>query len=78
MEALPVAPYSHLGDAGSHTLTIPASDIGLWRLWSSKLSISSWNDGSINLSKTVDVEGEPYLSAKYTQSSCPDYYGGME
>ena len=71
-----ISPYSELVDAGPHTIEVPAT---------TKLSVSGWgqatenfagwSDGSHSLSRTVNVQGEIYLSTSYAWSgSCPSLF----
>ena len=71
-----VAPYSELVDVGSYTVTISASvDLIYGGYGYVNFQFQSWNDGTINPTRTVNVQAETYLSATYThRGSCPALY----
>ena len=73
-----VSPYSGLVTAGLHTIVVPNSvqvEVSGWGLQT--FGFTSWDDGSTSLSRTINVQGETYVSADYIRTSgtsCPSLY----
>jgi hypothetical protein len=68
--------YTGLVSNGSHTFAVPSSaqiNNPGWGL--TNYAFSNWGDGSTGLSKTIDVEGETYVTANWIRlGSCPSLY----
>jgi hypothetical protein len=71
-----VAPYKELVDVGPHTIAFPAEEQIQVSGWGTvKFDFASWNDGSTQPSKTVDVEAQTYAVTYYIRlGSCPSLY----
>jgi hypothetical protein len=71
-----VAPYKELVDVGPHTIAFPAEEQIQVSGWGTvKFDFASWNDGSTQLSKTVDIEAQTYAVTYYIRlGSCPSLY----
>ncbi len=71
-----IAPYKALVDVGPHTIAFPAEEkiqISGWGIVT--FDFTSWNDGSTQLSKTIDVEAQTYAVTYYIRlGSCPSLY----
>ena len=69
MANLTLVHIASLVTAGSHTIAVPATTLvakGGWGLVN--YAFGGWNDGSMSLSKTVDVETVVYVSANYIRT----------
>ena len=71
-----VAPYSELVDVGTYTVTISADENFIYGGYGYvDFQFQSWNDGTINPTRTVNVQAETFMAATYThRGSCPALY----
>ncbi|TET26301.1 MAG: hypothetical protein E3J73_04800 [Candidatus Bathyarchaeum sp.] len=65
------APYLELLEEGTYTITIPDGFEGGGTFW----NFTNWIDGSVNLTRTIQLDSRMSLTANYMQSkSCPSLY----
>jgi hypothetical protein len=68
--------FSELVDVGSHSIMFPSTCVIEVSGWGGvTFTFSSYNDGTISLSKTIDLQNEEYIATNYIrQGSCPSLY----
>ncbi len=71
-----ITPFTGLVDVGSHTIVFPSQEKIPVSGWGDvSFSFAGWNDGSMELSKTFNVQDQTYAITNYIRlGSCPSLY----